>query len=313
MVRAETIPLQNQTFDTKPTTLEELLVFSPSAMKRRRASPPQGNKRKGGVRQRLAAQRRELDEKPHTSALAVLLLQLFSWGEASPQLCQRIASAAYEDAMMFYNTETDLRDLKVIGDIGCKGKWPNKCYQDLMLKMPLRVCIPLPTLSQLPFREPCSSLQQAFLLPHELFASIWSSYPSTWKKCVVPDEQVLESFWRHNENHPAFDAADFHGIPDFRRRCVPIGLHGDDVPITGVGKAWAQQQTVFSWSSLIATGETRDRQYFIYSCWEKLRSVDANQEKDTLGCFFKILVWSLKWLRLGLWPDSDWNNKKLLS
>ena len=95
---------------------------------------------------------------------------------------------------------------------------------------------------------------------------------------------------------------------------MPIGLHGDDVPITGVGKAWAQLMTVFSWSSLIATGETRDRQYFIYGCWEKLRSVDSNnQEHDTLGCFFKILVWSLKWLRLGLWPDSDWNNKKLLS
>ena len=31
-----------------------------------------------------------------------------------------------------------------------------------------------------------------------------------------------------------------------------------------------------------------------------------DQSLDTLGCFFKILLWSFKWLQRGQWPDRDW-------
>ena len=54
---------------------------------------------KGGARQRLKAYARERDgHVQSTSALARLLLSLFSWGEMSPQLVQKNASAAFEDA-----------------------------------------------------------------------------------------------------------------------------------------------------------------------------------------------------------------------
>ena len=96
---------------------------------------------------------------------------------------------------------------------------------------------------------------------------------------------------------------------NFQEWAVPISLHGDDVPVTGVGKAWVSQMTTFSLCSMINKGETKDMSFFIYGCFERLRVVDEDQSKDTLGCFFKLLVWSLEWLYKGQWPDRDHNGK----
>ena len=56
-------------------------------------------KRSGGIRQRLAeVQRDEAAEAyGNESVLAKFLLELFAWGEMSPQLLQRICSLACED------------------------------------------------------------------------------------------------------------------------------------------------------------------------------------------------------------------------
>ena len=102
-------------------------------------------------------------------------------------------------------------------------------------------------------------------------------------------------------------------IDNYTSLVVPICFHGDDVPITGVGKGWAQSMTVFSWSSLIGFGTTKDLQYLIFGCFEKLCAVSENQSEDTLGVFFKQFTWSLKWLLEGLWPDRDWTGKKSLA
>jgi hypothetical protein len=107
-----------------------------------------------------------------------------------------------------------------------------------------------------------------------------------------------------------------HSVKDrenFSTLCVPFSLHGDDVPITGVGKVWCSMMTTFSMCSMVATGETRDMSFFIYGCFERLRVKDPDQNKDTLGVFFKLLTWSLHWLFRGLWPDRDWKGQKHLA
>ena len=91
---------------------------------------------------------------------------------------------------------------------------------------------------------------------------------------------------------------------------VPISFHGDDVHITGVGKSWCQQMTVFSWTSLTGQGSTKESQYFIYGVFDKLRAINENQQEDTLGVFFQQLIWSLHWLLEGKWPDVDYLGQK---
>ena len=68
-------------------------------------------RRKGGTRQRVAAIDAE-DALPGTSTLVSLLLNLFAWGDMSAQLVQKVAQAAYEDAVAMKEMRTDLSDLK---------------------------------------------------------------------------------------------------------------------------------------------------------------------------------------------------------
>lgn len=280
-------------------------------MKRVRSSDgPLPPKRRGGIRQRRERQARE-EALPQQSVLAVLLLQLFAWGDISAQLAQKIADAAYKDANSMKAAETDLGHLQKIASVGCGGQYQNKCYSDLMKNLPMRIHIPVPTLTKLPFS--CGDLLQGLLLPHEMFSALHHHYPSAWSKFVVPSQERLESFWRTNSLHPSFAARNLDSRPEYRRFCVPLSLHGDDVPVVGVGKAWCALLTVFSWTSMCGLGSTKESQFFIWGCWEKLRKYNLDdQAQDTLGSFFKVLVWSLQWLERGQWPDRDWQGKMQL-
>ena len=38
---------------------------------------------------------------------------------------------------------------------------------------------------------------------------------------------------------------------NFKNLAIPISMHGDEVPVVGVGKIWARNALSFSWCSLI--------------------------------------------------------------
>ena len=268
---------------------------------------------KGGVRQKQRRRLRAEGPGETSSVLVSLLLSLFSWGEMSPQLVQKIAQAAYKDAVRLKEETSSLLDLEKIAGIGCSGTYANKCYADLLKVVPYKIDVPKPMSTRLPFKSPLDSLTQGILLPHELFACIYNHYKATWDQCILPSTERLKLFWFTNRDHPAMTGSLVQSIENYDSWVIPLCLHGDDVPITGVGKSWCQQMTVFSWSSLTGLGSTKDMQYFIYGCFEKLRAISEDQNKDTLGVFFKQLVWSLKWLQLGQWPDRDWTGKMCLA
>ena len=274
-------------------------------MKRIRSSSPSNGPRKGGVRQRMRQTEKREGPGNDSSTLLALLLQLFAWGDISAQLVQSISAAAYKDACDLKENRSSLGELERISTIGYSGLYPNKCYSELMQRIPYAIKIPKPFTLSLPFKKPYKQLDQGFLLPHELFASIFEWYPKTWTKSVVPSQASLRNFWKTNINHPTMRTHDLKDRENFQEWAVPISLHGDDVPITGVGKAWVSQMTTFSICSMVARGETKDVSFFVYGCFERLRVVDPDQSKDTLGCFFKLLVWSFHWLYRGCWPDRD--------
>ena len=209
-----------------------------------------------------------------------------AWGEISAQLCQEIAHAAYRDALDLQGDSSTLEDLHNLSSIGSYGRYPNKCYSDMMRKLPTQIKVPEVFEEKLPFKNPLGWLHQAFLLPHKLFAAIWSHYPSTWHKFILPSSQRLRDFWVAQEGHPAMSGHDLRGRADRFERAIPLALHGDDVPVVGVGKAWCALMTTFSWTSMLSTGETRDCQYYIYGIFERVRQTDVDdQGNDSLGIF----------------------------
>ena len=57
-------------------------------------------------------------------------------------------------------------------------------------------------------------------------------------------------------------------LPNFRRRAIPLSLHGDGVPVTGVGKSWGESMDIYSWNSLLGSGSTLQFNFYIWSIFQ---------------------------------------------
>lgn len=268
--------------------------------------------RVGGVQQRK--RKREQEEQAAgvgTSLLALHLASEFSWGSYSPQQVQKLASLTLQDFKKVARPEDIPEDLVKLAGIGSSGRYPSKCHEDLMKLVEPRVKLPQPTVANLPFKAPINEQPQAMFLPHETFASLYNDFGEGWMKSMVPDASEIPVFWGSVANHPGIRDHPMKAKGDFRNKCIPVGMHGDDVPCTGLGKCWVSKQTEFSWFSMLATAQsTQDRMFWIYGCMEKFKVAETGVH--TMHTFFTILAWSFLWLSRGQWPDADWNGKKRL-
>ena len=271
-------------------------------------APPAKRLRTGGHRQRLDQQRAEIAPQ-EGSELAEYLLRRFAWGELSAQQLQELASLALKDAD---SQNRDLSKLRQLAAAGTNGQHQHKCYADVMKVAAPDNRLPSAFLQRLPFKAPLQTLLQAFLLPHMLFSAIYHSYPDTWRQCICPDAKRVEEFWRSVEGSPCVVAA-IKAKRNFRQRLIPLALHGDGVPVTGLGKGWVQTVTNFSWYSLLTrAASTADSLFFIWAMFDKLQK-RARDASGTAHRFFMLLRWSFAALFEGCWPKKDYLGKELLA
>eukprot|EP00972_Heterocapsa_arctica_P013239 1945042-Heterocapsa_arctica.AAC.1 len=64
-------------------------------------------------------------------------------------------------------------------------------------------------------------------------------------------------------------------------------MHGDGVPVTGVGKSWSKSLDVFSWSSMLGAGCALDMHFYIYLFFANL-AIKQNAA-NSMAVFWKIL------------------------
>ena len=268
-------------------------------------------KRKGGVQQRMRAVLEEEDvtmrEQPDyvcTSVLATFLLTLFAQGEMSPQRLQYLCALVLKDVKAMQTNPMILNDLEVMANIGSGGKYPNKMHGDLMRATSHISKLPAPVQFKSKFKKPIGEQNQSLLLPHEVFASVYEHYPATWLESICPKQDSLEEFWETASKHPLMEGHPACEKHNWQRLCVPLGLHGDGVPVVGIGKIWPKLLNVWSWFSLIGQGNTRAKMFYTYSCFDKT-AIPGFSMNHTLGPAFKLLQWSFYWLFRGVWPDRD--------
>ena len=161
---------------------------------------------------------------------------------------------------------------------------------------------------RLVFKAPFHQQVQAAMLPHELFSAIYHSYSGAWRNSILPESKRVAEFWEAVKDHPQMESHPLLSRAGHKQFAIPIGFHGDGVPIVGLGKGWVKMALVFSWCSLLSFGNTLVSQFYIWSVFEKLCQSDACD--GTLDGFFKILTWSFKWLWLGKWPTEDHQGKR---
>ena len=75
---------------------------------------------------------------------------------------------------------------------------------------------------------------------------------------------MIPKFWEAIRHHPLLNGHVVKRQPRWNRRCIPISVHGDGVPVTGVGKSWGKSMEMLSWASCLASGATLSTFNFIY-------------------------------------------------
>ncbi len=74
----------------------------------------------------------------------------------------------------------------------------------------------------------------------------------------------LVHFWDGMAAHPALAAHPMLGVDDWSRTFIPLSLHGDGVPVTGVGKAWSKGVESYSFTSVLAEGTRTLKHWLIF-------------------------------------------------
>ena len=207
------------------------------------------------------------------------------------------------------NGTEHLQDLRNMAKIGTHGHHQNKCYADLMRQC-LDISIPRPFVATLPFVKPLNDQFQSLLLPHEPFSAIYHSYKGAWRQSIYGSADSVRRFWEAQESHPQMVGHPVSFKPNRFTLAIPISMHGDDVPVTGVGKAWTGKLTQWCWASLLGRGGTSEVLFWIYGLFVRLRVPLQAGGESTLHSFFRILRWSFHWLFKGVFPDRDHNGVK---
>lgn len=132
-------------------------------------------------------------------------------------------------------------------------------------------------------------------LPHEYFAAMFED-KQQWHDCILPDIEALPRFWQNFQHHPCMDKHPVKKQKDWQRRVLPLSVHGDEVPVIGVGKIWCRSVLSFSWCSLVANalGAAGDNiMFYIWGIFEKYAQPGT---EGTMQSFWTIMAWSFQTL-----------------
>lgn len=190
----------------------------------------------------------------------------------------------------------------MLAGLGTKGMHANNIHSELMAKIEHVPKIPKPFKAKVPLKGFPESTQ-SMLLPHELFACIWESCKNVWNTAIVPSVDCVRKFWRSMRLHPQLREHPMASTPDWFSHTVPLAVHGDGVPITGIGTVWSRVMTNYSWFSLVGHGNTSSMLMWIWGFFDKLKVGD--QTTGTLFEFYTVLKWSSLALAEGKWPSTN--------
>jgi len=242
----------------------------------------------GGVRRRLAAV-----EAPPADTQAPLYLKLMKeWakGKLSSRQVQDFANDAFQSGA---------EGLQRMGAVANEGKNPQNAFRALRAlfgqpaNMPAFKWIEIPTVNGQRTPHP-------FILPHELFSSMYLGSRDSWKQFVAGETNACFEYWLARGGsefvvqHPVLQTREHWATT------VPIGMHGDGAPFSDNDSLYT-----FTWNSLLAEGSSKKTR-FLFTVIQKSDFVP-----ETLDAILRIFAWSCNALLDGKTPGTDWLDRPL--
>ena len=216
-----------------------------------------------------------------------LLKAEWAKGALPPWKVQSYASAAGAGGV---------QSLEDLSRVGAEGKYKNNAQRDLMRAWGRPSGAPDMYWHPIPIKGKdgeAQVVQHPFVLPHQLFASLYRERPELFASAIKGSDAARDSLWKHL-------APWVKGHPDLGSRstsqCIPLGLHGD-----GGSYNKNDQLYVFTWNSLTGEGVSRDTR----NVATILKKSCMLPNGSTLQAVFHVLAWSLNALLEGKTPSVD--------
>ncbi|CAE8680872.1 unnamed protein product [Polarella glacialis] len=227
--------------------------------------------------------------------LHTFLTTQLAWGAMSPSMVHQVAVSAITDI----ETAKAGRELPKLATLA-KFKERRSLWRGVQDTLAQESNLPQPCAVNMPYKG--DPQRASLLLPHEYFAAMYED-TRAWATSILPDPEKLSEIWESMQNHPAMQNHPMKQENDWKTKCVPLGLHGDEVPIVGVSKIWCRSFLVFSWFSILANSAARgtlDVMIYIWGVFDKF------VKEGTMETFWEVMKWSFECLLQGKWPHSDW-------
>ena len=194
------------------------------------------------------------------SALADYLVETWAWGSMPASQVQTIAAKAKSDGLCHKHIES-------LASLGAEGRHPQNCQRDLFGVLQSSPLSEARATCKLPFKHGALGTvpnDQAILLPHTLFSAIYHKFPAVFESRVSGPPGALAAFWGEMQGNPVYEGHPVKRRLGHAEHAVPIAIHGDGVPVAGIGKSWSKSVDCWSWASMIAQGSTLDFTFLIY-------------------------------------------------
>ena len=283
---------------------------------------PIPKRHKFGGRQQRAAQSLGVkpDQCPDQCDLVDSNIKAWAWGDLSATFVQKQAANAYYDQARLLKSIGFSEDcisvtLKRVASIGSWGKHPGNCHESLRAFLG-EPNVPSPFLHDVPMLLKKSKggvanvtdvVKFPVLLPHVLFAHYFHTDRARFQSLFLGDQtpESMEAFWSELERRddPRLRGHSMKNMTQWRRRCIPLALHGDAVPVVRIGKSGTRSVDVCSVRSIFASGSTLLIKLLLWFIF-----VD-NVTDDTYQEIWRATLHSLFWLSKGVWPMVDMYGK----
>ena len=215
-------------------------------------------------------------EPERHSALLELLIGQWSWGLVSAPFVQKCCAAAVADGVQ----HPHVKRFATIGSGSNKEKNVHRDFMRVLCKPNVYDAI---ATVQLPMKRKVKSeawgwVETHLMLPHMLFATLYDKYNESFETRLVGNFNRIKLFWEELESVacPRYAAHPVRSRDDHKTFAIPIKLHGDGVPVTGVSRAWCKSANLLEWSGLLAPGETIDTLWPIYLLYPLLAVANAD-------------------------------------
>ena len=143
-----------------------------------------------------------------------------------------------------------------LANIGSGGTQKGNMHRDLLklvnVKVPAGFQVDVPVRGHQP--GTWKNETQHMLLPHVLFAHMWENEEQAFQQFIQGGPGQIEAFWNEMAASPQLANHPLRHVPDYQHVAIPIAIHGDGVPVTGVGKSWSKSCDIYSWASLLGGG-----------------------------------------------------------